>query len=108
MQFDEWSQEQFGEWDDMGLPEGPAAPDFGTGPSPPGAFPEVEIGSSSDDDAPPVPQSTQLARENLHLRARVSALVTQQKTLEQTNDTLRRQLGRCRHTFASGIKALFK
>jgi hypothetical protein len=54
----------------------------------PGVFPEVEIGSSSGEDAPPATESTQLARQNLQLRTRVNALVTQSKSLQQANDTL--------------------
>jgi hypothetical protein len=109
MQFDEWCQEGFDEWAapmELTLPEKPNPAAFSE--APPGAFPEVEIGSSSDEDAPPHPPSTQLARENLRLRSRVSDLVTQSKTLEQTNDNLKRQLSKYRHSFASKIKHLFK
>jgi hypothetical protein len=114
MEFDEWSTEQFETWrgrDDISasltsssfsgldphLPAGDPVP-----------FPEVVIGSSSDDEAPPVPESTQLARENLQLRARVNALVAQSKSLEQTNDTLKTQLHKCRTSFASQVKSKFK
>jgi hypothetical protein len=116
MQFDEWNQEGFDEWAapmDLSLPNGPVPNAFSAAAmastaAPPGAFPEVEIGSSSDEDAPPQPPSTQLARENLRLRSRVNDLVTQSKTLEQTNDSLKRQLSKYRHSFASKIKHLFK
>jgi hypothetical protein len=112
MQLDEWNQGDFDEWQapvDFSLPHlpmdsGPAA----SGAAAPGRFPEVEIGSSSDDDAPRAPQSAQLARENLQLRTRVSALVAQSKALEQSNASMKRQLSKCRHSFASRIKGLFK
>jgi hypothetical protein len=105
MEFDEWSHEQFDAWPGRpGLSTPSSMPSF----SPPAKFPEVVIGSSSDDDAPPVPQSSQLARENLELRIRVDALVHQAKALEQTNDTLKSQLHKCRTSFASQMKSKFK
>jgi hypothetical protein len=102
---------EFDEWDAPPVPDWRAplpllGPSFG--PTAPGAFPEVEIGSSSDEDAPPAPESTQLARENLQLRARVNALVTQSKSLEQANDSLKHQLGKCRRSFASQMKSKIK
>jgi hypothetical protein len=73
-----------------------------------GAFPEVEIGSSSDEDAPRAPESTKLARENLQLRTRVQVLMNQSKSLEQQNDGLKRQLTKYRHSFASQMKSKIK
>jgi hypothetical protein len=112
---------EFDEWDAVPQPDWRAPLDLssqppiarGVAPLPGGpAFPEVEIGSSSDEDAPPAPESTQLARENLQLRAQVNALVTQSKSLEQANDSLKHQLSKHRHSFAlqmkSRIKELFK
>jgi hypothetical protein len=119
IEFDEWNQEGFDEWQapvDLSFQDGAMSVDFHRGSAPcsppgapaPGAFPEVEIGSSSDEDAPPVPQSAQLARENHQLRTHVNALVAQSKSVEQRNASLKQQLGRYRHSFASRIKSLFK
>jgi hypothetical protein len=105
MEFDEWDAVPQADW--RAPLEIPARPVMRVVPPPSGdpAFPEVEIGSSSDDDAPRAPESTQLARENLQLRARVNALVTQSKSLEQTNDSLKHQLSKYRHSFASQMKS---
>ena len=73
-----------------------------------GPFPEVEIGSSSDEDAPPIPESSQLARENLQLRARVEQLVQQSKTAENKNKSLKKQLFKCRNLFKHQIKSMKK
>lgn len=73
-----------------------------------GPFPEVEIGSSSDEDAPPIPESTKLARENLELRNRVSQLVQQSKTAENNNVSLKKQLFKCRNIFKHQIKSMKK
>ena len=73
-----------------------------------GPYPEVEIGSSSDDEAPPVPQSLLLARENLELKARVNSLMHREKSLENANNSLKTQLVRCRSNFAKQVKAGFK
>jgi hypothetical protein len=114
MEFDEWNTEQFETWHCRnGLTSAASDASFAAlGPplptGDPVTFPEVVIGSSSDDDAPPVPESTQLARENLQLRARVNALVAQSKSLEQTNDTLKTQLHKCRTSFASQMKSKLK
>ena len=109
MQFDEWGQEPFDEWEDQmyeTLTE--AQPEVKTQTTESGRLPEVEIGSSSDEDAPPVPESTQLARENLELRNKVMALMTQTKTLEQRNEGLKHQLSKYRTNFKSQIKSTFK
>jgi hypothetical protein len=119
MEFDEWSPERFDEWQapvGLSFRDGPMSVDFHStsvpcSPPPgpvPVAFPEVEIGSSSDEDAPPLPQSAQLARENHQLRTRVTALVAQSKSVEQRNASLKRQLSKYRHSFASRIRGLFK
>ena len=73
-----------------------------------GPYPEVEIGSSSDDEAPPVPQSSLLARENLELKVRVNSLMQRDKSLEITNSNLKQQLVKCRSNFAKQVKAGFK
>lgn len=73
-----------------------------------GPFPEVEIGSSSDEDAPPIPESTKLARENLELRNRVSQLVQQSKNAENNNVSLKNQLKKCRNIFKLQIKSMKK
>jgi hypothetical protein len=111
MEYDEWNQERFDEWQtpiDLGFRDGPMSEDFHRSAVPPGAFPEVEIGSSSDEDAPPVPPSAQLTRENHQLRTRVNALVAQSKSVEQQNTSLKQQLGKYKDSFASRIKNLFK
>jgi hypothetical protein len=116
MEFDEWSHEQFDEWQaPLDMPEAcsvpsfvPLSSQFSAPPRESGRFPEVIIGSSSDEEAPPVPESTQLARENLQLRARVHSLVNQAKSLEQTNDSLKSQLNKYRTTFTSQMKSKFK
>lgn len=73
-----------------------------------GPFPEVEIGSSSDEDAPPIPESSKLARENLELRNRVSQLVQQSKNAESNNISLKKQLNKCRNIFKHQIKSMKK
>ena len=106
MQPEDWYQVEFDEWEEQSFePER-----NGEGESRPTdeKFPEVVIGSSSDEDAPPVPKSTQLARENLELRERVDRLMTQQKKLEMTNEGLRNQLSSCRMSFKSQMKAAFR
>ena len=74
----------------------------------PNQYPEVEIGSSSDEDAPPLPESTKLARENLELRQRVEQLVNQSKSAENQNKTLKKQLFKCRNIFKHQIKSMKK
>lgn len=74
----------------------------------PNRYPEVEIGSSSDEEAPPLPESTKLARENLELRQRVEQLVNQSKTAENQNKTLKKQLFKCRNIFKHQIKSMKK
>lgn len=101
MEFDEWSQEHFDEWGDRDY-----EPEPETQPAE-GKFPEVVIGSSSDEDAPPAPESTQLARENLALRNRVNALMTQTKNLEMRNEGLRNQLSKYRSSFKNQMKTAF-
>jgi hypothetical protein len=111
IEYDEWNQERFDEWQapvDLGFRDGLMSVDFHRSVVPSGAFPEVEIGSSSDEDAPPVPLSAQLARENHQLRTRVNALVAQSKSVDQRNASLKQQLSKYRHSFASRIKNLFK
>jgi hypothetical protein len=112
MEFDEWNQEQFDQWQ---APLGSSVPSFthldahfDSTSRRPGKFPELILESSSDDDAPPVPESTQLARENLELRARVTALVSQTKNLERTNDSLKGELTKYRTSFTSQMKTKFK
>lgn len=73
-----------------------------------GPFPEVEIGSSSDEDAPPIPESTKLARENLELRNRVNQLVQQSKNAENNNVSLKKQLTKCRNIFKHQLKSMKK
>jgi hypothetical protein len=115
MEFDEWNHEQFDEWQrPLDMPAASSVPAFshlearfGATARPSEKFPEVIIGSSSDEDAPPVPESTQLARENLQLRARVNALVSEAKNLEQANDSLKGQLNKYRTTFTSQMKTKF-
>lgn len=111
MQFDEWGQEPFDEWEDQMYETESLTgtiSDTHVQNTEAGRLPEVEIGSSSDEDAPPVPESTQLARENLELRNRVMALMTQTKTLEQKNEGLKHQLSKYRTNFKSQIKSTFK
>jgi hypothetical protein len=106
MLYDEWDVPGQVDWQpplELSVQSDP----FQTGP-PRGAFPEVEIGSSSDEDAPRAPESTKLARENLELRTRVQALMSQSKNLEQQNDGLNRQLAKYRHSFASQMKSKIK
>lgn len=98
MEFDEWSQEHFDEWEEPAEPEPPSQGNEQ------GKFPEVVIGSSSDEDAPPVPESTQLARENLALRSRISALMSQTKHLEMRNEGLKDQLSKYRSNFKNQVK----
>jgi hypothetical protein len=112
IEYDEWNQDRFDEWQapvDVCLRDDLMSVDFRRSSVPcsptPGAFPEVEIGLSSDEDAPP---SAQLARENHQLRTRVNALVAQSTSVEQRNASLKQQLGKYRHSFASRIKSLFK
>lgn len=105
MQLDEWSMETYDEWETP-LYEAinqPTSPQSIVGQST-GPFPEVEIGSTSDDEAPPVPESTQLARENLELRTRVNSLKQQSTNLEQKNSTLKNQLMSFRNAFKKQIK----
>ena len=74
----------------------------------PNQYPEVEIGSSSDEEAPPLPESTKLARENLELRQRVDQLVSQSKSAENKNKSLKKQLFKCRNIFKHQIKSMKK
>ncbi|KAH0790825.1 Carbohydrate binding domain-containing protein [Histomonas meleagridis] len=101
IQIDEWANEQdFDEWemDYKGFQIGDDEQTTCLNPLTPnqnyiqGPYPEVEIGSSSDDEAPPVPQSSLLARENLELKERVNSLIQRDKTLEMTNSNLKKQL----------------
>jgi hypothetical protein len=106
MLYDEWDVPGQAEWQPPFELSG-QSDSFQTGPAR-GAFPEVELGSSSDEEAPRPPGSTQLARENLQLRTRVQALVNQSKTLEQQNDGLKRPLANYRHSIASQMKSKIK
>jgi hypothetical protein len=106
MTFD-WSGQEFDEWDIpmRTEPVPQVLPLFP--PSPPGQFPDVEIGSSSDEDAPERPKSAVLARENLQLRSSVVQLAAQAKSLEKTNHSLKSQLVACRDRFKSQVKPMF-
>lgn len=111
--FDEWANEKYDEWDEFSVPSSDTDPhDIGGGvpeiATPAGKYPEVEIDSSSDEDAPPVPQSSQLARENLELRRRVDNLVSRSKNLEDANDKLKSQLTKCRTNFAHQMRQSFR
>ncbi|KAH0794287.1 hypothetical protein GPJ56_001890 [Histomonas meleagridis] len=118
IQIDEWAAERdFDEWelDYKGFQTGEDEDQITTMNSLPttqkyiqGPYPEVEIGSSSDDEAPPVPQSSLLARENLELKARVNSLMQRDKSLEIANSNLKTQLVKCRSNFAKQVKAGFK
>lgn len=112
MQIDEWTQESFDEWETP-LYDSIVQADLSPMPSSlpyghQGPYPEVEIGTASDDEAPPVPPSTQLARENLELRTRVNELMQQSKRIENQNKTLKNQLAKCRNVFKTQIKTNFK
>ncbi|KAK8890959.1 hypothetical protein M9Y10_028160 [Tritrichomonas musculus] len=74
----------------------------------PNLYPEVEIGSSSDEEAPPLPESNKLARENLELRQKVEQLVNQSKSAENKNKSLKKQLFKCRNIFKHQIKSMKK
>ena len=118
MELNEWENNTFDEWEieayetsDIILSQSSPLPNsLNNANQPyqptPQAFPEVEIGSSSDEDAPPIPESTQLARENLELRNRVEQLVKESKTAEHTNQTLKSQLFKCRNIFKHQFKHL--
>jgi hypothetical protein len=106
MLYDEWDLPAQADWQPPFELSGQSDA-FHTGP-PRGAFPEVELGSSSDEEAPRAPESAQLARENLQLRNRVQTIMNQSKTLEQQNDGLKRQLAKYRHSFASQMKSKIK
>lgn len=115
MQIDEWTRESFDEWESP-LYDSVIQDSLSTGTPMPssltydhvGPFPEVEIGSASDDEAPPVPPSTQLARENFELRTKVNELMIQSKNMENQNKTLKSQLSKCRNVFKTQIKTNFK
>ena len=98
MQFDEWCQDHYDEWDIASFEESPPV----TPSKPP--LPEVQIDSSSDEDAPPQPESTQMARENLDLRLRVRQLQEESKAAEMQNRTLKEQLSRYRNVFSNQMK----
>jgi hypothetical protein len=114
MLFDRWDDEQFDEWEpcvyeniaateeDARQQEMPQ--DLGQAKG----YPEVEIGSCSDDEAPPPPESIQLARANLELRNRVVALAENAKVLEMRNKTLKSQLMSARDNFKKQQKSLFR
>jgi hypothetical protein len=99
---------EFDEWDIPPESEWRPPIDVPSSLNPVSGFPEVEIGTSSDEDAPPIPASTQLARENLALRARVTTLVAQSKSLEQKNNNLKQKLTSHRTSFASHMKSKIK
>lgn len=112
---DEWVDENFDEWDlpsfqieSEHLIEDNTVSVKSPGPisgQSRGPFPEVEIRSSSDEDAPPIPESTQLARENHQLRERIKKLSEQSKNVERDNNTLKIQLQRCRNIFQNQMKS---
>ncbi|OHT10753.1 hypothetical protein TRFO_19888 [Tritrichomonas foetus] len=121
MDLDEWDREAFDEWEiesyDIPNDQPMVMPiitqntnnmsQIHNNPTA-GPFPEVEIGSSSDEEAPPIPESSQLARENLQLRARVEQLVQQSKSEENKNKSLKKQLFKCRNIFKHQIKSMKK
>jgi hypothetical protein len=114
MLFDGWGQEQFDEWEPCMYGNIGATEETGAQqqePQRPGQarpYPEVEIGSCSDDEAPPPPESTQLARANLELRTRVLTLAEQSKLLELQNKTLKNQLVSARDNFKKQLKSGFR
>ena len=117
IQIDEWAIEQdFDEWElgYKGFQNGDEEQTTSLNPITPtqnyiqGPYPEVEIGSSSDDEAPPVPQSSMLARENLELKTKINSLMQRDKSLEIANSNLKTQLAKCRSSFAKQVKAGFK
>ena len=67
--FDEWSNEKYDEWDDFSISSYDNEPrinlshSFSEKDVISGKYPEVEIGSSSDEEAPPVP-----SHHSLHVR----------------------------------------
>ena len=115
MILDEWGQEHFDEWDLTSFQIQQAQEDISYADSPGpfsnqnhGPFPEVEIHSSSDEDAPPIPESTKLARENYELREKVKKLAEQNKNIERDNNSLKMQLQKCRNLFQNQMKSSIK
>jgi len=114
MELDEWDQGQFDEWE---LPS--FAPFTGESSTievvkePYGQqknsrlLPEVELGSSSDEDAPPLPETNQLARENHKLRSIMTGLKQQSKNAELANNDLKLQLDAFRSVFKTQMKSNF-
>ena len=112
---EEWGEENYDEWDlpSFQVDQSPEESPFEKSPCPisgqnHGPFPEVEIRSSSDEDAPPIPESTKLARENHELRQKVKKLAEQSKNIETDNNSLKMQLQRCRNLFQKQMKTSIK
>lgn len=114
MELDEWTVEQFDEWEpdlyrniDILEASHPASP-IPSVSIKHGPFPEVVIGSSSDEDAGPAPESTQIARENHKLRSIMSQLKQQNQYVDDKNVQLRTELSRFRNVFKSHVsKSVF-
>ena len=112
MEYLEWDHDQFDEWEmPTFMPYTGDAPIIDTTKNTEPkqikgtVLPEVEILSSSDEDAPKPPPTTQLARENNQLRALMTDLKRQSQKAELVNSTLKNQLTNFRDSFKNQMKS---